>query len=474
MITTCPDCATQYEVDTALIPTTGRQVRCSACQALWHTYVPDETPSVIDLARPTPSTPAGPGAAIGRGYGVASGARYSKPSAVGFARPVSFSSSQAATAALFNTFEDVIPPGAAQHPTPLEGHMSDSWEDVDDIEDIEDLEDDFADLWIREGVDAALEQSNSQPALSPFHTKLNGLQGALEQAGLIAGEDDTAASSSALIPSQASSKAALGPVLDQANMADSTRQISQAKEAAKTLARVGTALVRTQTKKFMALPVKIPFASTPTAQDKEITPQEKIVTNYRRKLRWQMKNRMTPLRLMSWLLFASVIPGLLFAGHKYRTQIMDRMPRTTALYAMIGLAPVSKVELIDVSHRYAMSDGGPVIELRGVIRNNGDHPLLAPQVSVGAYNWTGRKIDNWIVDIPVRALQPGMETPFIARADAPVGVSQVRMSVLDTANGARDITPFAAIESNERFFIQRTNSSWGEDTLQTTPVEENK
>ena len=481
MITTCPDCATQYEVDTALIPTTGRQVRCSACQALWHAYVPDESPSVIDLARPTPRAAAnvGAGGAVGQGYGAASGARYTKPTPASFARPASFSSAisgtstQAATAISFDSFEDVTPPGTATSPRPRENQMSDSWEDLDDIEDIEDLEDDFADLWIRDGVDAALGESNSQPALSPFHRELHGLQGSLEQAGLIE-RADVEVASQAIIASQVAPETALGPVLDQANMADSKRQISQAKEAAKTLARVGTSLIRTQTRKFMALPVNIPFVSTATRREEEPTPQEKIVTNYRRKLRWQMKNRMTPLRLMSWVLFASVIPGLLFAGHKYRTDIMDRVPRTTALYAMIGLAPVSEVELIDVSHRYAMSDGGPVIELRGVIRNNGDQPLLAPQVSVGAYNWTGRKIDNWIVDIPVRALQPGMETPFIARAQAPVGVSQVRMSIIDTANGARDITPFAAIESDERFFIQRTNSNWGDDTLQITPAQENK
>lgn len=45
MIVTCPQCAKRYMLDQALVPKEGRQVRCFACQHVWHQVL--ETPPPI-------------------------------------------------------------------------------------------------------------------------------------------------------------------------------------------------------------------------------------------------------------------------------------------------------------------------------------------------------------------------------------------------------------------------------------------
>lgn len=45
MIVTCPQCSKRYMLDEALVPKEGRQVRCFACQHVWHQVL--ETPPPI-------------------------------------------------------------------------------------------------------------------------------------------------------------------------------------------------------------------------------------------------------------------------------------------------------------------------------------------------------------------------------------------------------------------------------------------
>jgi len=54
MIISCPNCASRFEVPTAALGTTGRQVRCSSCQSSWHQEpiedAPEPAPEPADIA----------------------------------------------------------------------------------------------------------------------------------------------------------------------------------------------------------------------------------------------------------------------------------------------------------------------------------------------------------------------------------------------------------------------------------------
>jgi len=50
---TCPQCAAEYEVDAEMIPQSGRDVQCSACQHIWH-QAPEGLLSFVAEANSTP------------------------------------------------------------------------------------------------------------------------------------------------------------------------------------------------------------------------------------------------------------------------------------------------------------------------------------------------------------------------------------------------------------------------------------
>jgi len=58
---TCPKCAAQYEVPEAAIPAAGREVQCSACDAVWFQKHPGPVaPAPLDTAGPTATAEAPP------------------------------------------------------------------------------------------------------------------------------------------------------------------------------------------------------------------------------------------------------------------------------------------------------------------------------------------------------------------------------------------------------------------------------
>ncbi len=57
MILTCPHCATQYRVDAAKFPASGRDVRCKKCSTVWHQDAPAPEPQVLAAPEPVFAVP---------------------------------------------------------------------------------------------------------------------------------------------------------------------------------------------------------------------------------------------------------------------------------------------------------------------------------------------------------------------------------------------------------------------------------
>lgn len=73
----CSSCDAQYEIDSALIPATGRDVQCSNCGATWFQEPEDRLKLTSDLASPEPATESVPS---GDGLGAETAAFFSKES----------------------------------------------------------------------------------------------------------------------------------------------------------------------------------------------------------------------------------------------------------------------------------------------------------------------------------------------------------------------------------------------------------
>lgn len=61
----CPNCTAQYEIDAELLPEEGREVQCSACDAVWFQAKPTRKvprAALVPAPNPVPAAPIGPAA----------------------------------------------------------------------------------------------------------------------------------------------------------------------------------------------------------------------------------------------------------------------------------------------------------------------------------------------------------------------------------------------------------------------------
>ena len=160
----------------------------------------------------------------------------------------------------------------------------------------------------------------------------------------------------------------------------------------------------------------------------------------RRALRARAANRLTPLRALGWVSWASgaVAAGAVaLAPHR----VAERLPALSFLAPAAPTRPVLTVEArLD---RYVRSSQGPALLLSGVIRNEG--PEVVPQLSlyVGA--------EAQAVPLPPVAVPPGGERPFRVRVLLPMAPREVTLGVA----AAEGPSP------TEGFRMQTRGGAWG-------------
>ena len=52
---TCPNCKKTFEVEDNLIPSEGREVKCSACNIIWFYKIKKKQKKVLDILKKYPS-----------------------------------------------------------------------------------------------------------------------------------------------------------------------------------------------------------------------------------------------------------------------------------------------------------------------------------------------------------------------------------------------------------------------------------
>jgi predicted Zn finger-like uncharacterized protein len=453
MIVTCPHCQTNYAVDDACIPTTGRSVRCAACAESW--YVPSPVP--IEML-----TPLDPDAHSGRPRQ--------------FGKSLSGGSLAGGRRRDFQTqeFQPSHQHGPRFDGTTALAYLNDS-EPVSDIH-----ENDFAteqDLspapdieeadW--EQIEAevqAIRQAEERATNSPFHRELQALEDALTERGpasaLESEPQHGAKTGTAIVPHDPNA----------ARQAEELQALAQdAGSAFTTLGDVLTRSAQIAMKSIAA--IKIPVISLPeiklgqaAEKTKEpenpspfvYTPGDDAVDNFREQTRRQARRRLTPIKALGWMVWAGVFVGMLAGAYIFRGQIMEFAPGSQRAFAALGLyqPEIYPVKIISTQHRYAMSSGGPVIELRGAIRHEGETPLAAPMLRAEAYDARNVLLAAWEFAPQSRQLQPMMETPFLSRAPAPEGVARVKLTLVPPDNMALPVSA----EERQQFFMESMTGGW--------------
>ncbi len=171
-------------------------------------------------------------------------------------------------------------------------------------------------------------------------------------------------------------------------------------------------------------------------QPKEL---EKAIRRARRRAEAREKNRLTPLRFVSWILWMGAVVASLSAAYAYRTDIVALWPRANVAYTAVGIeiAPQT-LEITRINHRLIMSDEGPEMEVTGVLINKTEKTLAAPLMQAEASGADGAVLARWTFKVDSERTIPSEgAAPFKTRAAAPAGVAEITISFAPKNPGPR-------------------------------------
>ncbi len=175
-----------------------------------------------------------------------------------------------------------------------------------------------------------------------------------------------------------------------------------------------------------------------------VTPREleKALRKARRRAEFRDKNRMTPLRAFGWSAWIAAVAGTIYAVVAYRDEIVKIAPSTADAYAVVGIeANPYGLAIENVSHRLAMSTGGPMIEITGNLKNAGDVAVGAPLLQAEALGPRGELLSRWTFSPSDAEVKVGRAVDFTTRAPAPDGVAEVALSFAPSKSAVRDFLP---------------------------------
>lgn len=438
----CPACSAQYEVDAAKIPASGRSVKCASCNHTWMAgpWNNGNYAATTGFPQSRPGRLAEPGAPE---KAHVSGGNYFAGSSGSFPK----TNGAAALAALFDT--EMEPDEEAIGDAAI---VDAEWEDIDEVATDYSIEERLEEALSAEPIARIrLQQENAvrseQTSGAPFHRELAAMQGTSE--AVVTG------TAVAIAPQ---------PVEDETDKAAGEDLKEEARSALRSLARVLVAFVSRIGDTVAGLvPEKFLTRQTPT--EAERTPGDLHVSAWREKQRRKAKNKMTPVRFMGWLLWAGTLAGVIASVVVFRMEIIKTWPEARPVYALFGVTPeASPFELDKLEDRYALSDKGEVIELRGVLRNAGDAVEVKPLIRAVARDEDGLILTSWIFKVSgPEQLQPQMELPFLVRSLAPAGIDGISVDIVSSQERAELAAQgLDKIEgaNGDGFYVQRTTSGW--------------
>ncbi len=431
MLLICPSCSTHYEVTDGSIPSAGRSVKCAACGHTWMAGPWNRSNYAARKSfQPTPAAPP---------------STTSKP-ATYFSKPISASRGGAALAALFDDH-------AFDEDEPL---IDGKCEAIEEKQNFISIEERLVAALSAAPIARLMEQE-PKPT-SPFRQEISAIADDAPQAAL-----------PALVASEPGAKPIAGSQTDQPEKNAARDAIGKfssylrlgAGWTVKAFNRLGDRI-------DALIPDQIFARSSKTKP--VMTPGDEKVSEWRQRERRKARNRMTPLRFIGWLGWAASCVGVLYTVVAYEREITTLLPQSKGMYAVFGGPSVFEpVILKDINYRYALSDKGPVIELRGALEHTGDKPVMTPLVRADAVDANGEILTSWTFRIKgPRQLLPKMETPFLTRTLAPAGIAKLELGVVPEAERAaielartEQLAITGADDTGQQvFFMQKTTVGW--------------
>lgn len=392
MIITCPDCATRYELDDDRFLPNGRSVRCTECGESWFVPAPEPIEALTRTAKPRRARRAAPEPAGGMQTALGDDIDYA-------ALDADFDD-DGEDDALFDS------PGVWTDPDrPSQGASGG--------------------LFSKRAGEAERRRSASRAPEPPRERRFGGdrrqaPQGrrAADQAPIPETVEEDVDFSLDMDEPEGGVVDADWEDLDDRGAPGFGKKIRERR-------RRSTALTRTAAPKDDILDDEF-FASL------KVTPREleRAVKKARRRAEARDKNRLTPWRAIGWTLWLGVIVGAVYAAIVFRQNIVELAPGAARAYAVVGIeTDPTGLQIDRVSHRLAMSTGGPVIEITGALRNPGGAARPAPLMQAEALDADGALLSRWTFTPQQAQIAGGEIVEFTTRAAAPEGVAEVALTI---------------------------------------------
>ena len=110
----------------------------------------------------------------------------------------------------------------------------------------------------------------------------------------------------------------------------------------------------------------------------------------------------------AWAVFLSLVSGITLALVNFRDNVMTALPGTTKLYRAVGFDITDRrIDFGDVSYRWSVANGKPMVEVRGQVINRTDRQISVPRVQINVR-------DRQTADV-MKALAPVRSEPLAAR-----------------------------------------------------------
>lgn len=122
-----------------------------------------------------------------------------------------------------------------------------------------------------------------------------------------------------------------------------------------------------------------------------------------------------------WVVFALLVSAIVAGGYRYRQELVNRWPKTTAMYEALGVAvvppPSYSFQIVKDSVRptWGSTEGRSTLTIRGVIQNVSTRSRPVPQVNVVLLDGARKQLRSEAVGVPRATLGPGERIEFRAQ-----------------------------------------------------------
>jgi hypothetical protein len=121
-----------------------------------------------------------------------------------------------------------------------------------------------------------------------------------------------------------------------------------------------------------------------------------------------------------WISLAAILLLIVWGGVRYRDTIASVWPRTSSLYAAIGM-PVNArgLAFTGVSYQRDTEAGQLVLTVKGNVVNVSAREIAVPRIEIVLTDNNQHRLDRWLFSAGVGRLKPGQKIAFATRRTNP-------------------------------------------------------